>query len=155
MGQKFTVGHLTADMLNAIGQSVAGHTITSAGPTSGTTESVYATSQIFTPEPNTWYLAISTLNYITGATAILDGFWHRLRFNNTGGLELSVDRLDITANTAGPYSSLIGGAWNAGASPAATQIIGSLQRFTGDSVLTPDKTSVVIFQLGDTSQFTS
>lgn len=155
MGQKYTVGHVTAAMLNAIGQPVAGHTISSAGPTSGTTESIYATSQIFTPDPETWYLALTTLNYLTGATAASDGFWHRLRFNNTSGAEIAVSRLDISVSGGGPYSDMLGGCWNSGAAPSATQIVGTLQRFGGDSTLTPDQTSVLVFQLGDDSQFTS
>lgn len=155
MGQKFTVGHLTAAMLNAIGQPIAGHRISSAGATSSTTESVYATSQIFTPDPNTWYFALSTLNYVTGPAAASDGFWHRLRFNNTSGAELAVDRLDIAVSTGGPYTSMIGNSWFSGASPSATQIVGTLQRFTGDSTLIPDETTILVMQLGDSNQFTS
>src|SRR5688500_2953931 len=153
MGQKFSVSHLTAAMLNAIGQPIAGATIASAGPTSGTTEGIYATSTIFTPDPDTWYLAMSTLNYLTGAAAASDGFWHRLRFNNVSGAEISVSRLDIAGTGGGPYADVIAGAWDAGASPSATQIIGSLQRFAGDSTLTPDQTTILVFQLGDINQF--
>src|SRR5688500_8433842 len=120
MGQKFSVGHLTAAMLHAIGQRFARATTASAGPTSGTTEGIYATSTIFTPDPDTWYLAMSTLNYLTGAAAASDGFWHRLRFNNVSGAEISLSRLDIVVSGGGAYSDGIVWSWACGSLPSGS-----------------------------------
>lgn len=154
MGRKFTVEELTAAMLNAIGQPVKGDSTTGTGATSGTTESSYAQTPTLTPEPNTWYLVLCCLNFITGGAAASDGFWHRIRQDAIGGTEISVSRLDIAVNGGGPYADMHGGMYFSGSSPSAVSFLGTLQRFQGDSTLTPSNSFIMIIQCGGSADFT-
>lgn len=156
MGQQFVVGHVTAALLNLIGQPIKGAYRTSSIAAISTTETVFATTPEFTPKPSQIYLILSMMSANYGANTAGDRFFHRIRLGSLAGAEQNAATiLPQESGASGPFPHLCWSVYASSSTPSAVQFVATLQRSNGDGTISPTTQSIIMpILLGDPADFT-